>query len=445
MEENLKPKKEMSNLRRWIAILTFGMANGVIYLLPYAQYSYYDAMKNGLNYSHTEMGTMISVFGIVNAILYPVGGLVLDKWAKDKLFIILALIMTGIGGFVFAMHPPYVVAMLVHILWGFTTTFLFWTAYINGKRKMATGKNVGRVFGISETFSMVIGMVASTTSLALFTAFGNNYTVIMIYYGILNLIGAAICVFTLPKDLSKKEVKEHAESVDLKEGLGYLVKRKDIWYISVILFCSYGIGMTIGKLSPYLTAIFGMSVTIAAFVGMMTQYGVPMPAAIAGGFIADKMQSATNFIKYCFIYLAIAAVILIALPSGVAKLLPVAIIFGLSIKLIQVMQRGAYWVPLTDTRIPEKYAGTAIGLCSFLGFIPEAFLNTVWGAVLDAHLDNPLMGYRIIWCGVMVMAIIGFIFSQLLMKDFKKRGCADAKGRTIVVEPKNEIADVESA
>ena len=428
--------KPLTNTQRWIAIMTFGMANGVIYLLPYIQYPYYDSMVEAFKFNNTQMGTLISVFGIINAVLYPIGGLVLDKYAKDKVFIILAMILTGLGGLWFACYPGYYESLAIMSLWGFTTTFLFWTAFINGKRRLGTGADMGKVFGLSESFSMVIGMLASASGLYIFNAMGNDFSKVIIYYSILHFVGAFFCFIFIPSDkrLLEQETDKGTisrEKVDVMEGLKYLIRRPDIWYISVIIFCSYGIGMTIGRISPYLTAVFGVSVTLAAAIGIVNQYVVSIAGPSAGGLIADKLRSSSTFIKYCFVWLAAAAIMLIVLP-GNAKLLAVAVLVGWSVKLIQTCQRGAYWVPLTDTRLPESYSGTAIGLVSFLGFLPEAFIQTLWGAVLDHYADDKIMGYKIIFAGILTMAVVGFIFCQLLLADMRKRGLLDEKGKTII-------------
>lgn len=423
----------MSHRRRWLDIMTYGLANGIIYLLPYVQYTYYDSMRNALQLNNTQLGTMISVFGLINAVLYPVGGLFLDKYAKDKTFIVAALVITGAGGFYLASYPNYAGSLLIMSLWAFTTTFLFWTAFINGKRRLGTGQNMGKVFGLSESFSMLCGLFASSTGLIVFQRFNESFRSIIIYYSLLHFVTAVICLIFLPADpkMDKTAAKKHSgNDVNVMEGLRILVKRKDIWYICVIVFCSYGIGMTIGKLNPYLTGVFGLSVVLAATISIVNQYATPIIGPSSGGMIADKMKCSTRFIKYCFVWLAVAAAALIFIPGKVSFVV-VAVIFGLSIKLIQTCQRGAYWVPLTDTRVPEKYSGTAIGLVSFLGFLPEAFLQTLWGKVLDIYADNQIMGYKIIWGGILVMAVIGFIFCLLLIRDFKQRGVLDDKGCVI--------------
>lgn len=419
-----------NNTKRWIAIMTYGMANGVIYLLPYVQYTYYDSMRAALHLNNMQLGTMISIFGLINAVLYPIGGVFLDKYAKDKLFIVLALVITGAGGFYLATYPNYLGSLAIMSLWAFTTTFLFWTAFINGKRRLGTGADMGKVFGLSETFSMFCGLFASSTGLFIFKYFGESFKSIIIYYSLLHFVAAAICLVFLPADPKGKQAQQLRESINVWEGVRLLIKRRDIWYICVIVFCSYGIGMTIGKLNPYLTGVFGLSVVLAAGISIFNQYAIPVVGPSSGGMIADKMRCSTRFIQYCFIWLAIAAIALILIP-GKAKLVVIAVIFGLSIKLIQTCQRGAYWVPMTDTRIPEKYSGTAIGLVSFLGFLPEAFIQTVWGKVLDVYADNQIVGYKIIFGGILAMAVVGFIFSILLVKDMKARGLLDEKGCVI--------------
>lgn len=422
----------MSHHRRWLAIMTYGLANGIIYLLPYVQYTHYDSMRDALQLNNTQLGTLISVFGLINAVLYPVGGLFLDKYAKDKFFIVSALIITGAGGLYLANHLDYTRSLLIMSLWAFTISFLFWTAFINGRRRLGTEADMGRVFGLSESFSMLCALFSSATGLIVFQHYNESFRSIIIYYSLLHFVAAIICLIFLPADpkggdSSKKPAGSHT---NMLEGLRILIKRKDIWYICGIVFCSYGIGMTIGKLNPYLTGVFGLSIVLTATISIINQYAIPIIGPFSGGMIADKMKCSTRFIKHCFIWLAVGSTALIFIP-GKASFVIMMVIFGLSIKLVQTCQRGAYWVPLTDTRIPEKYSGTAIGLVSFLGFLPEAFLQTLWGKVLDIYADNQIIGYKIIWGGILAMSVIGFILCLLLIRDFKQRGVLDTQGHII--------------
>ena len=188
--------------------------------------------------------------------------------------------------------------------------------------------------------------------------------------------------------------------------------------------------MTVARISPYVTTVFSVSVSLATAIGIVNQYVVSIAGPSVGGMVADKMSSSAKFIKYCFLYLAAAAMLLIMLP-GNSKFLAVAVILGWSIKLIQTCQKGAYWVPLSETKLPEIYSGTAVGLVSFLGFLPEAFIHTFWGLILDSFPDDKPTGYKIIFFGIVVFSLLGFVFCQLFLRDLKRRGLLDKRALAV--------------
>ena len=161
-----------------------------------------------------------------------------------------------------------------------------------------------------------------------------------------------------------------------------------------------------------------MGVTTAGIVGIINTYGVGNVGAVAGGLITDKMKSSTRFLRWCFAIMAVLLVIFVAVP-GIPSLLMVAIIMGLSIRLVQTAVRGVYFVPLDEAKIPAKYMGTAAGVVSVIGFAPDAFLFTVYGKIIDSMSE--VAGYKVMFGSLIGFCVVGFVLTTVLIKMFKKR------------------------
>lgn len=80
MSEKTNPK-----FARVFSLLLIIVAASAVYELPYIRYYYYDVMMEALGVTHTQMGTMMSVYGIVAMICYFPGGWLADRLSCRKL------------------------------------------------------------------------------------------------------------------------------------------------------------------------------------------------------------------------------------------------------------------------------------------------------------------------------------------------------------------------
>ena len=114
------------NSKRILVLLLLILAGGAIYELPYLRYYYYDALQAALELNHTQYGTLMTAYGVTAMICYFPGGWLADKFSCKKL-IVFALLATAALGFYFSTFPSYIISLLIHILWGITTSLIFWT------------------------------------------------------------------------------------------------------------------------------------------------------------------------------------------------------------------------------------------------------------------------------------------------------------------------------
>lgn len=142
-------KNTLFNSKRILVLLLLILAGGAIYELPYLRYYYYDALQAALGLNHTQYGTLMTAYGVTAMICYFPGGWLADKFSCKKLMVF-ALLATSALGFYFATFPSYLISLLIHILWGITTSLIFWAAMLKATR-MAGGSEIqGKLFGILE-------------------------------------------------------------------------------------------------------------------------------------------------------------------------------------------------------------------------------------------------------------------------------------------------------
>lgn len=396
----------------WLMLIVICLGGSIIYIFPYLQYTFYDSMMAELNFTNTQMGNVMSVYGALNLIAYFIGGIIADRFSS-RILITFSLVATGLTGFWFATFPSYTSMLVISVIWSFTTIFTYWPAVIKAVNQLGESDVQGRLFGFREALNSLGALIFSSTAMWIFTNSGENFRNVVIFYSITYVAIGIISFIFLPKDSGTKD----GEKRNLFAGLGYVLKNPMIWVIGFIIFFGYAVGSIMGRLTPYLTAVFKMGVTTAGIVGIINSYGVGNIGAVAGGLITDKMKSSTKFLRLCFVLMAVLLAIFVAVP-GVPSFLMAAIIMGLAVRLVQTAVRGVYFVPLDEAKIPAEYMGTAAGVVSVIGFLPDAFLFSVYGKIIDSMSE--VTGYKVMFGSLIGFCVVGFILTTILMGMFKK-------------------------
>lgn len=66
------------------------------------------------------------------------------------------------------------------------------------------------------------------------------------------------------------------------------------------------------------------------------------------------------------------------------------------------------WAMMDEGAIPERLSGSAAGLISTIGYLPEIFISLIAGSTLEKYPG--VTGYRRYFIFVIVMMIIGTVF-----------------------------------
>jgi len=84
--------------------------------LPYFSDTYYFPLKRTFGLSNTQIGVLSGTFGFASLLSYAPGGWLADRYPARKLMSI-ALVISAMGGFIFARIPPFGVCVALYALW----------------------------------------------------------------------------------------------------------------------------------------------------------------------------------------------------------------------------------------------------------------------------------------------------------------------------------------
>ena len=401
---------DRAGMRRWLTMAVLSLSGGIIFLLPFLQEVYYKPLAEALALDNTQVGSLMSAFGVTAMLSYPPGGWLADRVSPRKL-LTASLLLTGGLGFYFATFPSYSISLVIHAVWGVTITLLFWAAMIRATRNWAPASEQGRAFGILETGRGLGEVLSSMALLAVFGALGSSAfalsTVISILSSIIVLLGV-MAWFTFDDEVGGQE--EGQPSVGLKEIVAVL-KLPAVWLIAVIILAGYCAYWGTFRFTSYSSDIFAMSVTMAAVISVGKMWAKPAAALIAG-FVSDKLGIARS-VAFLFVVL-VASFTLFALMPGKPSLIALMIINVAIASLAVFAVRGIYFALLEEGGIPLAVTGTAAGVVSVIGFTPDIFMPLLGGMILD-QLPGP-EGYKVFFLVVAGICAVGLAATLILTR-----------------------------
>ena len=408
----------MSVFRHWLTMVVLSISGGIIFFLPFLQEVYYKPLAQALSLNNTEVGSLMSVFGMTSLISYFPGGWLADRVSPRKL-ISFSLLLTGITGLYFSTFPAYGVSLALHAFWGVSISFLFWGAMIRMTRNWAPAEEQGRAFGILETGRGLGEVLSSAAILSVFVALGSgDYAlsmVIVLFAGLILLLGL-IAWFTLEDSINEENSSAAGQKVGLEEIISAL-KMPVVWLIATVILTGYCAYWGTFRFTSYATDIFMMSVAIAASISVGKMWLKPLAAFIAG-FIADRFGIART-VASLFVVLVVSFCFFAVMP-GSAVMIPLMLANVALASLAVFAMRGIYFALLEEGGIPMAVTGTVAGIVSAIGFTPDIFMPLLGGVLLDTFPGAT--GYRYFFFTTSGICAVGFAASLIIYLKYVKGG-----------------------
>ena len=398
-------------------LIILAVAGSLIYGLPYFRTYYYDAYLEAYNLTNTQMGSLGAMFGVFGMISYLFGGVVADFISTKKLLSI-SLILTGVAGFAHLFATNYSMLLVIYLVWGFTALFAFWPALLKGIRSLASPDEQGKAYGFMEAGRGVMNAVHLAIALAIITSITNAkgsasglnggivfYSVVVIVLGVL--------VFLFFKD---PEESEKSERFNFKQVLT-VVKLPQVWILCLILCCTYVMNMSYAYFNPYATSALGVAMVGGTIVTIMADYIRPF-ASVGGGVLADRIGR-SKIMAVCFGIMALGTFAIALFPT---MSVPVFVVLCAIVYVGMYCNYGIVFSLMEDGGVPMEVSGTAIGLISTIGYLPEVVCPAAAGIILDTCSVTGYKYYFIAVAVVMLVGIVGVVIWNRSIKNMKSLG-----------------------
>ena len=403
-----------NNVKRFLIIFILAFGTTAMYSLPYMKSSFYDPMQQALALSHTQIGNLLILYGLLGMVSYFIGLWVADRFSVRKL-ITFSLIASGILGFYFSTFPSYSMILLIFVLWGFTTILTFFSASVKVVRMQGSESEQGRIFGFYEGLSGVSGTLISFIGLYFFGKFAEitvGFKYVVWLYSAASII-CGILLFFLVEE--KKDSGASDEGLSIKSLLKVVTMPK-AWLIGLIIFSTYLVFSSLTYLSPYLSEVYVMPMTLVSALSIIRTYVIKMGASPVAGVITDKVGSSIRVMFVGFILMTVSTAAYLVIPKSTGFIW-IAVINMIILSVILFGFRGIYFASVSESNISLETTGAVVGFASFIGFSPDAFYYTIAGNWLDKYGQT---GYTYIFILSVVCAVIG-IFATYALNKINKR------------------------
>lgn len=388
----------------------------VVYWIPYACNDFYNHFLEAYDITIGQAGQLITFFGLTATPGYFFGGWLADKF-NPKALVVASSISTGIIGIIVALSSSFAWLEFFYLLFGVTTTFMHWSAFLKMIKNLGSDEEQGRLFGVYNFMFGAYGIFCTYLILFFMETSLEQYGFrggMMIYCALALVFGILTWIF-VPYDKTKNTQLGEEDKVNFKL-IFKVLKMPVTWYIGFFTLGYFIIRSAIPYLNPYMTDGFGVSIALAALLTNTLRSGMNLVAGPIGGTIIDRLKSSTPVVIVGGIATLVFTIALIFVPvkSDMIILLMVVCVLLLFSSYIN---STALYTPVTEAKIPFIYVGTVLGIASAIGYSSDIWLYNLCGHWIDSF---GIQGYTYIWClqgaGAVMMLVCGILLGRCYKK-----------------------------
>ena len=348
----------------------------------------------------------MGIYGLVAIPAYLFGGPLADRFPARWLMSI-ALIATAAIGAVFLGEPSPTLLAVAYGGFGLSTILLFWSAMIRVTHQIGGPERRGLAFGVLDA-----GRGAVAAGLATALAFGvaddgqggaDLRTVVGVMIATV-VVAAVVVALTIGDGHQASD----AAGFDVRQ-LRSVVGNVGLWRQGGVLLAAYVGYKSIDLFGVWAVEVAETSETDAARWTLAALW-MRVPATLSVGWLSD-FTDRRRWLAALFAGAAAALFVLAVLPgigTGSASRsvgCVIAAVAVLSSAASIYAMRAVYFAMFDSLGVPAAAVGTAAGLVSMIGFLPDVFFLAVAGRIIDVMPDG--VGVRWVLAGVAAMSLVG--------------------------------------
>ena len=356
--------------KKWISFGILMLGAGTIYKLGFLKDAFYVPMQEFMGLSHTQIGTAMSIAGLISTFSFLTAIGITDKVSK-KIMIPFSLISICLCGIWLSTFPSYPVFLLIYCLLAICADMLYWPTMLKTVRLLGTEDEQGRMFGIMEAGRGLMDTIIAFGALGIFSAMGSTAAglkMAILFYSIVPGVIGIIMYFMLEPDDAPAptpvQTQENASGAKEKNTSGIMrtLKNKNIWLVSFNIFFVYSVYCGLTYFIPFLEEAYALPAALVGVYGIINQYGLKMLGGPVGGFITDKiLHSATKYLRIAFVIVGVIVAVFAMLPHKSMGIF-LGMFITLTISACVYSMRAIFFAPMDEVHVPREITGSAMAM-----------------------------------------------------------------------------------
>ena len=305
---------------------------------------------------------------------------------------------------------------------GITTILIWWGIRFKLVRLISTEDNYSRNIGISYGFYGLAGLLLGLVNAWIVTnLFLNNpimpmRALLLILAALIFILGVLSFLF-IPR--FEGEIGSAEGGFNVKQ-LASVLTNPVVWLAALTLFFVYFFYTGVNQTTGYLTEVLGASIGVVSVIGVIRTYGVSLLSAPFFGAVATKVGSPSTVIAVGSVTAALGLAAFAFMPAS-SSLVIVAAVVAILLGFVANGVFGICSSQLTEGKVPLNIFGTATGLLSVVGFLPDTFSYIWFGKIRDANQANPEVAFNQIFLILAGSAVIAALCAIALVVVARKR------------------------
>ena len=406
-----------SKLRKYLTVIALGLAGGSIYFLPYVKFVFYDAQIASMGINNTQSGILMTMYTVANMILYIPGGILADK-ISAKTARVVSMGLTSVLAYIYAFTmKSFAVSMMIWLALSLTTAFVFLSSLMKAVRIIGTEEEQGFMYGLYYACNGITNALTNAFALKFFNTAGGDlqegFFRAVLSGGSIAIV-AGILLMVLMKDNKAAKGSTAAAAVDEDKfkisDVGKILRSPIVWIASFVIFCGDGIYTSVSYFNPYLTEVIGVAPSDSSLISVIRN-GLMLLAPV-GGLLADKVfKSTCKWLTTSFLIVGALFASVLFIPASINP--TAASVYTLIPSAVAMMLYGGVFSVMSEAGIPRMLTGTAIGIASIIGYVPDSLYSLIFGGFLDKFGGH---GYNYIFIFLIVSCVIGATFAVIVRR-----------------------------
>lgn len=411
-----------ANTNRTIVLVILSLIAGLVYLTPFLRFSFYDQMKEALMLTDNQMGTIGAVYGALNVICYIPSGFLTERFSTKKL-----LLLSTLGMFIctlwYATFPGFSALIIIHALYGVFSVGTFWCPYLKSVRSLASEKEQGTIFGISEGLRGVGQAVVAFMCLGILqwiTVTATGFRAVVLANAVVFALLFLATLLLVPDTSDTKESEKESVSSTLSRMFSCL-KNPGIWICIAVIMCGYAMWNTVnGYIGTYTTRVLALPPSLSSALSIIRSYIIVLVAGVSGGFILDRFKTKGMGMMLAYALCGITTLLLLVTESLILLCAVLTIFLGYFVNVI----KSTYWSILGDAGIEPEATGRATGIISLIALTPDFFAPPIVSRMITygEKIGDVSKGFHLMMLWMCCWAILG-VAASFILKRKKERNC----------------------